>query len=150
MQPDSPTKPKVLIAMVGLPRSGKTAWARAAADANGWPIVCPDAIRYALHGQRFIDLAEPVVWSTAKLMVRSLFLAGHDYVILDATNTTRRARDEWRSPMWHLRFLHITTSAEECHRRAIALNDEYIRPHIDRMAAQFEALGEDEVFFGQR
>ncbi len=41
---------KTLIGMVGLPYSGKSTAAREL----GFPIVCPDAIRLALHGQRFI------------------------------------------------------------------------------------------------
>ena len=84
---------KTLIAMVGLPRSGKSTWAKKA----GHPIVSPDAIRLALHGQRFISEAEPFVWAIAKAMVRALFLAGHSAVILDATNNTRKRRDEWKS-----------------------------------------------------
>jgi predicted kinase len=74
---------KTLIMTVGLPRSGKSTWA----IAQGHPVVCPDAIRLALHGQPFIATAEPVVWATAKLMVASLFEAGHGVVILDATNS---------------------------------------------------------------
>ena len=35
-----------LIVMVGLPRSGKTTWARK----QGYPIVNPDSIRLAFHG----------------------------------------------------------------------------------------------------
>jgi predicted kinase len=82
-----------LILTVGLPRSGKTTWARA----QGVPVASPDAISRALHGQRFIGVAEPFVWAIAKLMVRALFLAGHPTVIVDATNTTQKRRDEWKS-----------------------------------------------------
>src|SRR5258706_417694 len=52
-----------LIVMVGLPWSGKSTWAR---EQGNWPIVCPDEIRFALHGQRFIAEAEPWVWTIAK------------------------------------------------------------------------------------
>src|SRR5882672_916000 len=62
-------KDKLLICTVGLPRSGKSTWARS----QSFPIVCPDAIRIAIHGQRFISEAEPFVWATAKAMVRALF-----------------------------------------------------------------------------
>ena len=40
-------------------RSGKTTWARQ----QGVPIVNRDAIRLALHGQRFEPRAESVVWA---------------------------------------------------------------------------------------
>lgn len=126
-----------LILTVGLPRSGKTTWAKA----SGFPIVCPDAIRYALHGERFIALAEPFVWAIAKVMVRALFGAGHSTVVLDATNTTQKRREEWQSPDWTIVFQEIPTSKDECLRRADAAGDEYIKPVIERMAAEFEPSG---------
>lgn len=131
---------KSLVCTVGLPRSGKTTWARS----QPFPIVCPDAIRLALHGKRFIDLAEPFVWATAKVMVRALFGAGHDVVILDATNTTRKRRDEWRSDEWGLYFKDVPTGAITCTARALAEKDEEILPVIERMAGQFEPLADDE------
>ena len=93
-----------------------------------------------LHGERFIALAEPFVWAIAKVMVYALFLSGHDTVILDATNTTWKRRDEWQSPNWVVEFHEIPTSKDECLRRADVLNDDYIKPTIERMAAQFEPL----------
>jgi len=65
---------KKLIMTVGLPRSGKSTWARK----QGHPI--------------------------AKYMVQSLFLAGHDTVILDATNTTAQRREEWDSTDWNVEY----------------------------------------------
>ena len=132
---------KRLICTVGLPRSGKTTWGRSQA----YPIVCPDAIRLAVHGQRYVDLAEPFVWAIAKAMVRALFLAGHDHVILDATGITRKRRDEWRSPDWGTFFKYIDTPESVCLDRAMSEKDDEIVPVIQRMAAQFEPLGEDEL-----
>lgn len=119
-----------LILAAGLPRSGKTTWARAQA----FPIVNPDSIRLALHGQRFVALAEPFVWATAKVMVRALFLAGHETVILDATNTTEKRRAEWNSPEWQTELHVVDTPADECIRRATAEGDLEIIPIIKRMA----------------
>ena len=82
---------RTLYATVGLPRSGKSTWAKQ----SGLPVVCPDAIRLALHGEAFIDLAEPFVWAIAKTMVRALFEAGHDAVVLDACNATAKRRADW-------------------------------------------------------
>ncbi len=131
----------VLICTVGLPRSGKSTWARGQA----YPIVNPDAIRLAMHGQRFSAQAEPFVWLHAKLMVRSLFGAGHKYVILDATNVSRKRRDEWRSESeWGLFFKHIITDPETCLQRAIAANDGAMMDVINRMEREFEPLGADE------
>lgn len=128
--------PHVLVATVGLPRSGKSTWARTQA----YPIVNPDAIRLALHGQKFVMNAEPFVWAIAKVMVRSLFEAGHQTVILDATNTTQKRRDEWKSKEWATYFKVFDTDKAECLRRA----DAELSPVIERMAASFELLTGDE------
>ena len=124
----------VLWVTVGLPYSGKTTWAKT----TGLPIVNPDSIRYALHGQRFCPDAEPHVWAIAQTMVRALFLAGHQEVILDATNCTEKRRQVWRSTHWETRWKAFDTSKEECLRRAEG--DEAIRPVIERMAAKFEPI----------
>jgi predicted kinase len=134
---------KVLIATVGLPRSGKSTWARTQA----YPIVCPDEIRTALHGHRFIAEAEPFVWAICKVMVRALFGAGHQFVILDACNATRPRRDEWVSPEWALRLKHFDTDEQTCFDRAAASGDVEICPTIARMAAKFDSPFPDELLF---
>lgn len=130
----------MLILTVGLPRSGKTTWARS----TGLPIVNPDSIRLALHGQRFQLEAEPMVWAMARYMVRALFLAGHHTVILDATNTTEKRRAEWFDANWQVRFQVIPTTKNECLARAMGEDDHYIVPVIERMAAQFQPITERE------
>jgi predicted kinase len=132
-----------LLVMVGLPRSGKSTWAKAAALLHGYPVVCPDQIRLALHGERYSAVAEPFVWAIAKVMVRSLFGSGHPGVILDATNTSRKRRDEWRDPDWDLRFKLVETSYVECLARAGT--DAELLPVIERMAKEFDPLGDDEL-----
>lgn len=131
---------KTLILTVGLPRSGKSTWAKK----QNVPIVNPDSIRYALHGERFLSDAEPMVWVIAKYMVKSLFLAGHDVVILDATNTTKARRDEWKSKSWVREFMVVGTTKEVCIERANSENDAYIIPIIEKMAAQFESIADEE------
>lgn len=131
---------KILIATVGLPRSGKSTWAKTQA----WPIVNPDAVRLSLHGHRFIAEAEPFVWASVKLMINSLFLAGHNIVILDACNNTRKRRDELKDSKYQVFFKHIDTSAETCFERAITENDEAIIKVIERMNLQHQPLEEDE------
>lgn len=137
---------KTLILTVGLPRSGKTTWSRK----QGFPIVNPDSIRLALHGERFLPSAEPMVWTIARYMVQALFLAGHEMVILDATNTTKKRREEWYSKTWAVKYAMFQTSKAECLRRCAAgePTDEFVTrlarmdlvPVIERMAAQFEPL----------
>lgn len=130
----------ILIATVGLPRSGKSTWARSQAC----PIVNPDSIRLAMHGQRFAERAEPFVWATARVMVRALFGAGHRIVILDATNTTKKRRDEWRSQEWGLFLKMINTPLDTCLTRARDEKDDELVPVIERMAASFDPPQPDE------
>lgn len=130
-----------LVVTVGLPRAGKTRWARA----QGFPIVNPDSIRLALHGMRFVPEAEGFVWAIAKVMVRALFLAGHDFVILDACNVSRKRRDEWVDRWWNTTFALVATPAETCVARAEMEGDQEIIPVIQRMADGWEDLGADEA-----
>jgi predicted kinase len=129
---------KRLILTVGLPRAGKSSWART----QPYPVVNPDAIRLAVHGRRFYLPAEQLVWYTAEVMVRALFAAGHDDVVLDATNVTRARRDRWRGKEWGVFLKTFDTSKEECLRRAA--DDEEIRPVIEKMAADYQAPEPDE------
>lgn len=121
----------------GLPRSGKSSWAKT----QGVPIVNPDSIRLALHGQPFYGPAEPFVWAIAKVMVSALFKAGHTVVILDATNVTEAKRKEWVGMADSLELVIFPTSVEECKRRATALNQDYLLPIIDRMASEWDLGG---------
>ena len=130
-----------LICTVGFPRSGKSTWTK---DQNV-PIVNPDAIRLAIHGQRYWAPAEKQVWSTVDLMIKSLFGAGHETVILDATNTTRKQRDQWDSTEWETVFHHVDTSQAVCESRALYDMMPDLIDVIRRMADEFEPLEDDEV-----
>lgn len=159
-----------LFVLVGLPQSGKSTWALANRPAA--PIVNPDSIRIALHGQLFYADAEDFVWATAKLMVRSLFLAGHDSVILDATNTTHKRRKVWQEGPWLRTFVTFSPfpgdaletreataddwSAHilECLRRAAetALSPSHLsglQAAIDRMAERYEPVSMEELWEGE-
>jgi predicted kinase len=136
--------PRLLIATVGLPRSGKSSWARQ----QGVPLVNPDAIRLSLHEHRFIGRAEPWVWAMAQTMVRALFEAGHSVVILDATNITRERRAMWKSRDWAVCFQEFTTSLQDCIKRALVSgSDPELVGAIERMASQREPLGADELLW---
>jgi len=133
---------KTLILTVGLPRSGKSSWA--SKKVKDFVVVNPDAIRLAIYGQPFIKEAEPLVWMFAKYMVESLFLGGHDKIILDSTATNRRARDFWKSDKWVRRYKLFKTSKEVCIERAKKDEKEYLIPVIERMAAQYEPVEDEE------
>lgn len=123
---------KKLIIMVGLPRSGKSTWAKR----SGNPVVNPDSIRLALHGSRFVPLAEPFVWAISVVMVRALFLAGHNTVIVDACHGTKKRRDFWINHFGYefkVEFACLLTSADTCIQRARISRDFDIIPVIERM-----------------
>ncbi len=124
---------------IGLPRSGKSTWAKEAAKLNGCPIVNPDSIRKTIYGQPWHQDGEPMVWAIAETMVRSLFYAGHDLLILDATNLTDERRKMWyRSSKWLAYYKYIDTSMELCKKRAKATNMPQLVPIIERMAFSYE------------
>lgn len=123
--------------MVGLPRSGKSTEAKNL----GFPIVEPDAIRLALHGTPWRPEAEPMIWAIAKIMVRSLFLSGHTDVVLDATNHTADNRREWESDEWCIKLHVVDTPVDVCVSRAIATDQEYLIPVIERMSRDWVPPG---------
>lgn len=134
-----------LILIVGLPRSGKSTRAREMTIRLNAPIVNPDAIRRAIHGEAYIQTAEPHVWATAFTMVRSLFLAGHDTVIVDGCNNTKKRRREWKcyDGLWEIATHSIDTSVSECLKRA--KGNSQISSVIERMYRQHEAVIPDEL-----
>lgn len=132
-----------LILMVGLPRSGKSTRARVLSQTYNAPIVNPDAIRRVICGIDYRQKAEPLVWGVAKTMVMSLFEAGHEMVIVDACNNTRRRRDEWRSGHWILEFQVVDTPDHVCLLRASDANPN-LTSVIKRMVAAQEIPDKDE------
>lgn len=128
---------KKLILTVGLPRSGKSTWA----IRQGLPIVNRDAIRLALHGQEFISDSEDMVTAIETYMVKSLFLAGHDKVIVDATHISDKRRQRWRNEEWDIFYKTFDTSKAECIKRALDDDRENLVPIIEKMHEQFEPVG---------
>jgi len=134
---------KKLILMVGLPRSGKSTWAKA----SGHPIVSADAIQYAMCGKHlkpikdFYDMNDTI----AKYMIKSLFLAGHDTVIYDSCNHISSRRLYWAH--WcvtndiKIKYQYIDTSMEVCQERAKGFkNSEWLIPRIAEMELEFDKL----------
>jgi predicted kinase len=133
-------KANLLIITIGLPRSGKSTWAKR----QRVPIVNPDSIRRALHGEAYIQEAEPMVWALAQYMVRALFLAGHEVVIVDATNTTRERRAMWVRNGWDTVAKTFSTPPAECIERAVRTDTRELIPVIERMFQRWEHVSADE------
>jgi len=144
---ETESHPRILEVMIGLPRSGKsTLIASRLAAGEQFAVVSPDAIRLALHGQRYEELAEPFVWAIAKTMVRALFRAGHRRVVIDATNVTRARRKFWhpvKGDDWVMYYTELDTTTDECIARALREKDDEIVPVIRRMAAEYETLNSE-------
>jgi hypothetical protein len=113
---------------------------------SGKPIVNPDSIRRAMHGQRFAAEAEELVWAMAKIMVRSLFLAGHTEIIVDACHTHAARRDFWKDRSWKREYVVMDVAPEVCTARAVAAGDNEILEHIERMALNYDLDG---AYYGQ-
>jgi len=123
---------KTLILTVGLPQSGKSTWAQK----QGHPIVNRDAIRLAFHAHAYIQESEPVISVLEEYMVKSLFIAGHDTVIVDATHLRPEYIERWqKSKLWEVQLKYFTgVPVEECIRRARENGREDLIPIIERMS----------------
>ena len=138
-----------LALMVGLPRSGKSTYARALQE-TGWVRIEPDAFRKALHGGPFWSPAEGIVWAAAELAVRALLLAGHA-VVVDATNTTRHRRSGWlriaRDLGVPVEAFVVGTELAECLERNIVSGARHRVPEevMERMNDRWEPVEEPGV-----
>jgi len=142
----------LLVCLMGLPRIGKSTLARKLSNKINSPIINRDSIRLALHGHAYIHDAEPMVKVVAKLMVKSLFFAGHKTVVVDETNTTRSRRDFWTGKDWQTQFHHVTQGkglshdVNVCLERAEKTQPE-LKAVIKNMAETFTYLERDEVVY---
>ena len=135
-----------LVVMVGLPRSGKSTKVAKVWRPAGYIVVGTDEIRLALHGQRYVESAEPFVWATTYLMVD--YLLSMEYkVVVDGTHVTQARRKPWRGRNAY--FDVIRTSQNTCVERARLMNDPYIVPIIEGMHKQWEAVTEEEQGGGE-
>ncbi|MGZ3714574.1 MAG: AAA family ATPase [Ktedonobacterales bacterium] len=137
-----------LAIMCGLPRSGKTTTAKrleSLTPGYQWTRVSPDEIRLALHGEKYLPLAEPFVWAIAEVMARTLLL-GDRRVLIDATNITKNNRALWvklaRDFDLPLQIFLVETEKVECMKRAYYTN--FDPAIVERMAEQYERPTHDE------
>jgi predicted kinase len=118
-----------LILTVGLPRSGKSTWAKK----QGCPIVSSDALRLSIFGKLWWAPGEQQVLASARTMVRALFFAGHDTVIFDSMNLSPDARRFWLPTSdcpWTMNYRYMQTLEATCIQRARDCGREYLIPVI--------------------
>ena len=125
---------------VGLPCSGKSEFCEHLQSTFGFTIVNPNNIRLALHGQRFIKSAEPLVWAITETMVRALLLNNHN-VILNSTNINKQLRSNWinlaKEFDLNLTAYVMDIPYEECIRKNSELSRVY-ESVINMMYSQYE------------
>lgn len=126
---------KILILTVGLPRSGKSTWA----IQQNLPIVNRDSIRLALYNQPYIQEMENFVSLIEQTMVKSLFNAGHNKIILDATHLKMKYIESWKEK-YLVELKYFDTPIKTCKQRAIDTNKEYLIDVIDRMINECDVV----------
>ena len=132
---------KTLILTVGLPRSGKSTWAKEYTKKKGYPIVNKDSVRLALYGKRFLPEAEEMIHAITKIMVKALFNAGHDTIIIDETNITRKRRNAWKLfDDIRVCFKVFDVDIKVLKQRAISTKQDDLVEVIDKMTEKFEEL----------
>ena len=141
---------KVLIAFMGLPRSGKSTLATELAKELGCPIVCKDSIRLALFNRRYEAAAEDFIRAIGKVMIKALFLRGHDIVIADETHYSKAARNHLKDPLYEIRWFPVQTPADICCERAVATGQADLVPVINEMSLRYEPLDETDLIYHGR
>ena len=144
---------KKLILTVGLPRSGKTTWAREEAK-KGIPVLETDAIWASMGYDRYreITLEEAkFVERVLRTSVEALFLSGNDTVILCHTHLSRLERERWISSkgLWTRSFRFFSTSYKECQKRALELGEEWLLD-FEAQAKRAELISEEEIREGEQ
>ena len=115
----------MLIVMAGLPGTGKSTIADAAARLLGCAVVSVDPIEAALSTAG-IDRAQPTglaAYVVAEAVARAQLSLGHD-VIVDAVNDVEPARQQWRDAAKEasapLLFVEVVVTDAAEHRRRLA------------------------------
>jgi len=135
------TPDKTVILTVGLPRAGKTTWARR----QPYPVVSIDAARIVIAGKHEPDSVEQEwVHYFVGCFVRVLLLSC-DTVVIDGMFHTAERRRQWQSNQWTTWFKVIDTPAVACLSRAQVTDDVNVSWIIERIADEFEPLNDDET-----
>jgi hypothetical protein len=144
---------------VGLPRSGKSSYAREwikgdlppicgdEYDALEWRlpgerprvVICGDDVRTGLHGYSFLPQAEGFVFAIMDVAIRSLLIGGYD-VLVDETSTTPETIKRYLRIDINAEPVFIDTPASVCQMRAMQDGKPYLAGPIDRMAKQLQEL----------
>ncbi|WP_299466681.1 hypothetical protein, partial [uncultured Microscilla sp.] len=120
MKKQQQTPLPTLYCTVGLPFSGKAAWAAC----QGLPVVSLAANETVIDGggkvtQKTKATTEPLAFT--RQLIECLFAAGNQVVILLAENLTEKERAYWQKPdAWQTVFREFQISEKEAIRKAVA------------------------------
>lgn len=135
-----------LIMTVGLPRSGKTTWARS----TGLPVLDIDAVWIALGNKGTPDYSPKQAETVAVLtrtMIQSLFFSGNNQIILCSCFLTRGEREFWADPSWVRLFKVFDTPYETCKERSIG--GEWLKD-LEYKNKSFQPLTPEELREGEK
>lgn len=144
---------KRLILTVGLPRSGKTTWAREQIK-KGIPVIESDAIWVAggyREGMKKTKKDFEHVGRIFRATVKSLFISGHDTVIVVYDHLSRKDRESWvsESGYWTRGFKIFDTSYKDCKQRMIDGNLEDWIPSLNEAVSKMEPIIKEEIRPGE-
>lgn len=131
------------IMLVGLPSSGKSAYATKMYYEKGYTIVSSDSIREELYGDENIQGDSTLVFNEIKNRIKKLLYQDSKNVILDATNISYKRRIQFlkdikiKRQSIHKECHIVVTPYEECIFRNSKRNRIVPESVIDRMYKQF-------------
>lgn len=125
-------------------RSGKSTFAAewiTEEDKDGLPrvVISDDQIRLALHGERYNRLAEPAVYATKYIILRTLVNSGY-HVLSDDTHTTKESIERLLEIDKSATPIFIDTPYEVCLERAVNTNQFDLILVIGRMFENIRKL----------
>ena len=142
-----------LVLTVGLPRSGKTTWAREQIR-KGIPVLEEDAVWVAAGWKPGMDVSDKdreQLGRALRTAVKILFISGHNTVIIVSCAVSRKDREAWVNDTgyWTRVFKVFDTSYEVCKERMIDEKLEDWMPHLNEMASKLEPIIEEEIRDGE-
>lgn len=138
-----------IIILSGLPRSGKTTFAKEYMG-RGFVKISADDMRYLVYNQRFWAAGENLMWSIRNICLEYM-LAQQLNIIIDETNTTAKRRSPIikLAQQYNYNIIGVvieSVTKEICIKRAKDTEREDIIPIIENQHHKFETLEKGEGF----
>lgn len=134
---------------MGLPKSGKSTycneWVLNQSPANNPRVVISgDDFRAAITGREFQAESENLVFATMDTAIRALLNRGFDVIVDETSSTPETLRRYFRIDRLAIAVI-FDTSEDVCILRAINDRQEYLIPHIKRIARQMAITNNKDV-----